>query len=290
MERQRRLVKITPACSDQSQAVTSSSCSPTGSARAGRSPLRHASLGRRGCLAEQVGGVARLGGLYFVVTYPDWPAAVSNSRSQSGPLAWASSRTKRNPRFRFVQARELSSLTGLGTLGFPFRARAPVPTRLPAGFASWRQRMARRHHVPFGAPGPRSRHEGARGARPRGPQARQSGGQVDELLAACWRRPSTPGPTRSPRRQARSRQGAPGRSLLRAAHGARADLRPRVRLRRLVPERQLPARIDWEIDLTKLPVRKLSEGEPRRVRRREPLRDHAARRGQEGRVQAADRR
>jgi phage tail-like protein len=47
------------------------------------------------------------------------------------------------------------------------------PSRFPGGFALVEAAHGRRHHVPFGAPGPRSRHEGARGARPRGPQARQ---------------------------------------------------------------------------------------------------------------------
>lgn len=63
-------------------------------------------------------------------------------------------------------------------------------------------------------------------------------------------RRSTPGLTRSERREARSRQGASGRPLLRAAHGARRDLSAPHSRSASRPATTTAAPIEWEVDLS----------------------------------------
>jgi hypothetical protein len=141
----------------------------------------------------------------------------------------------------------------------PFRASLSPPPVLD-GFAPEEATHGRHHHVLLGAHRPRPRHEGARGARPRGPQARQERGQIDELLAACGEETLDAGPYAL---------GESGKlDLGKVLQGDRFFALLMVRALTYGPEYAFGvscrndncrARIDWEIDLTKLPVRKLSE-------------------------------
>ena len=88
----------------------------------------------------------------------------------------------------------------------------------------------------------------------------KSGGQVDELLAACWEETLDPGPYALA-------EGAK-LDLGKVLQGDRFFALLMVRALTYGPEYAFGvscrndncrARIDWEIDLTKLPVRKLSE-------------------------------